>query len=136
VITILHSGPGSSVGIATGYGLDYLGIESQWGRDFPYLSSLLCNGYRVFPRSKERPQRDAAPSPLLVPWSRKSRDIPLLPLWVVGPVQSLSADTRVHFTLPYRPSHLSHSLFFIIAKVRGRTDKTLQVERINKATSL
>jgi hypothetical protein len=28
------SGPGSSVGIATGYGLDGQGIESRWGRDF------------------------------------------------------------------------------------------------------
>jgi hypothetical protein len=27
-------GPGSSVGIATGYGLDGLGIESQWGEIF------------------------------------------------------------------------------------------------------
>jgi len=26
--------------------------------------------------------------------------IPLLPLWAVQPVQSLSACTRVHFTLP------------------------------------
>jgi hypothetical protein len=32
------SGPGSSVGIATGYGLDGLGIESRWGRNFPLLS--------------------------------------------------------------------------------------------------
>jgi len=32
-------GPGSSVGIATGYGLDGPRIESQWGRDFPHLSS-------------------------------------------------------------------------------------------------
>jgi hypothetical protein len=32
------SGPGSVVGIATGYGLDSPGIESQWGRDFPHLS--------------------------------------------------------------------------------------------------
>jgi len=31
-------GPGSIVGIATGYGLDGLGIESRWGRDFPHLS--------------------------------------------------------------------------------------------------
>jgi hypothetical protein len=31
-------GPGSVVSIATGYGLDGPGIESQWGRDFPYLS--------------------------------------------------------------------------------------------------
>ena len=38
------------------------------------------------------------PHPLLVPWSRKGRAIPLLPLWAVRPVQSLSACTRVHFT--------------------------------------
>ena len=31
-------GPGSLVGIATGYGLDGPGIESRWGRDFPHLS--------------------------------------------------------------------------------------------------
>jgi len=36
--------------------------------------------------------------PLLVPWSRKGRAIPLLPLWAVQPVQSLIACTRVHFT--------------------------------------
>ena len=29
------------------------------------------------------------PHPLLVPWSRKRRAIPLLPLWAVRPVQSL-----------------------------------------------
>jgi hypothetical protein len=31
-------GPGSSVGIATGYGLGGPGIESRWGWDFPHLS--------------------------------------------------------------------------------------------------
>ena len=31
-------GPGSVVGIATGYGLDGPGIESRLGRDFPHLS--------------------------------------------------------------------------------------------------
>jgi len=35
---------------------------------------------------------------LLVPWSRKSTAIPLLPLWAVRSAQSLSACTRVHFT--------------------------------------
>jgi hypothetical protein len=30
--------PGSTVGIATGYGLEGPGIESRWGRDFPHLS--------------------------------------------------------------------------------------------------
>jgi hypothetical protein len=34
----MHSGPGSTVGIVTGYGLDGWGIESLWGRDFPQLS--------------------------------------------------------------------------------------------------
>ena len=38
------------------------------------------------------------PHPLLVPRSWKGRAIPLLPLWAVRPVQSLSACTR--FTLP------------------------------------
>jgi hypothetical protein len=32
------SGPGSSVGIATGYGLDGPGIESRCGRDFSHTS--------------------------------------------------------------------------------------------------
>ena len=36
----MKCGLGSSVGIATGYGLDGLGIESRWGRDFPHLSRL------------------------------------------------------------------------------------------------
>jgi hypothetical protein len=31
-------GPGSSVGITTGHGLDRPGIESRWWRDFPHLS--------------------------------------------------------------------------------------------------
>ena len=35
---LFANGPGSSVGIATGYGLDGPGIESRWGRDFPHLS--------------------------------------------------------------------------------------------------
>ena len=70
------------------------------GPNFPHLfrlalgpPSLLYNGYRVFPGVKERPGCDADPSPLLVPWSRKGRAIPLLPLWALRSVQSLSAYT-------------------------------------------
>ena len=96
-------GSGSVVGIATGYGLEGPGIESRWGRDCPDRPwgppSLLYNGYRVFPGGKERPGRDADPSPVQVSWSRKSRTIPLLLLWAVRSVQTLSACTRVHFTL-------------------------------------
>jgi hypothetical protein len=35
---LAYRGPVSSVVIATGYGLDGLGIESRWGLDFPHLS--------------------------------------------------------------------------------------------------
>jgi hypothetical protein len=63
--------PGSSVGIATGYGLDGPEIESRWRRDFPHLPnrpwgqpSLLYNGYRIFPGGRKRPGRDADPSAL------------------------------------------------------------------------
>ena len=106
VLTHTIVGRNSSVGIATGYGLDDPGIESQCGGEIFHTCpdrpwgppSLLYNGYRVFSRGKERPGRDTDLSPLLVPWSRKSRAIPLLPLWAVWPVQSLGACTRVHFT--------------------------------------
>ena len=65
------SGPGSSVGIATDYGLDGPGIESRWDeifRTYPDRPwgppSLLYNGYRVFPGGKVRPGRAADHSPL------------------------------------------------------------------------
>jgi hypothetical protein len=76
------SGPGSSVSIATGYGLDGPGIESRWGRDFPHLSRpavgpthLLYNRYRVFPGGRMRPGRDAYRSPLLVPRSKNRMEL-------------------------------------------------------------
>jgi len=60
-------------------------------------SCTMGTGY--FPGGKERPERDAdTPHPLLVPWSRKSTAIPLLPPGAVRPVQSISACTRVTFT--------------------------------------
>jgi len=97
--------PGSSVGIATGYGLDGPGIESRWGRDFPHLSrwalarpTSCTMGPGSFRRVKSGQGLTLTPHHLLVQWSRKSRAIPLLPLWAVRPVQSLSACTRVHFT--------------------------------------
>ena len=70
--------------------------DRPWGS-----TSLLYNGYRVFRRGKERPGRGADPSPLLVPWPNKSRLIPLVSLWAVWPIQSLSACTRVHFTFTF-----------------------------------
>jgi len=55
-------------------------------------------GSGVFPGGKERPGRDADPSPFLESWSRKSIAIPLLPLWAVRPVQNLSTWKTVNFT--------------------------------------
>jgi len=63
-------GPGSVVGIATGYELDVPRIQCRWGEIFRTCPdrpwgppSLLCNGYRVFPGGRERVGRDADPSP-------------------------------------------------------------------------
>ena len=55
-------------------------------------------GTGSFPGVKSGRGVTLAPHPLLVPWSWKSRAIPLLPLWTVRTVQNLSACTRVHFT--------------------------------------
>jgi len=86
-----------SVGIATGYGLDGPGIEFWWGRDFPHLSwgppSLLYNGYRVFPGGKERPGRDADPSP---PSSAVGHE--RVELYLYSPYGLYGACTRVTFT--------------------------------------
>jgi hypothetical protein len=101
-IFLLHpviGGPGSAVGIAIGHGLDGRGSNPGGGKIFrtcPYRPwgppSFLDKGYRVFPGGKKRPGREADPHPFLVPWSRKGRAIPLLPL---------SACTRVHFTFTF-----------------------------------
>jgi hypothetical protein len=41
------------------------------------------------------------PYSLLVPWTSKSRAIPLIPLWAVRPVQSFSACTRAHIIFTF-----------------------------------
>jgi hypothetical protein len=58
-------------------------------------------GMGSFPGVKSGWGMTLTPHPLLVPWSWKGIAIPLLPLWAVRPVQSLSACTRVHFTFFY-----------------------------------
>ena len=101
-------GPGSSVGIATGYGLGYRGSNPGGGARFPApvqtgpgthpASCTMGTGY--FSGVKSGRGVTLTPHPLLVPWSRKGRAIPLLSLPAVRPVQSLSACTMMHFTLP------------------------------------
>jgi len=55
-----------------------------------------------FPVVKSGRDVTLIPHPLLVPLSWKSTPIPLLHLWAVRPVQSLSARTSVHFTYLFR----------------------------------
>jgi hypothetical protein len=93
--------PGSVVFIATGYGLDVPGIESRWGTRFPAplqtgpgaVPATCTMGTGSFPEVKSGRGVTLTPHPLLVPRSRKGRAIPLLTLWAVRPVQSLSACT-------------------------------------------
>ena len=111
--------PGSSVGIVTGYGLDGPVIEPRWGARFsapvqtgPGAHPASCTrGTGSFPGVKSCQGVTLTPHPLLVPWSRKGRAILLFPLWAVRPVQSLSACTRVHFTMCNRVPHKVIFLF-------------------------
>ena len=69
-------------------------------RTGPGVHPASCTmGTVSFPGVKSDRGVTLIPHPLLVPWSRKSRAIPLLPLWVERPVQSLSACRGVHFTV-------------------------------------
>jgi len=57
-------------------------------------------GTGSFPGVKSGRGVTLSPHSIVVLWSRKGRAIPLLPLWAVRPVQSLSACTRVQFFSP------------------------------------
>ena len=57
-------------------------------------------GTGSFPGVKRSRGVTLTPHPLLVSWSRKGSAVPLLPLWAVRLIQSLSSCTRVYFTLP------------------------------------
>jgi DNA-binding transcriptional LysR family regulator len=86
---LFQTGPGAhpaSCTIGTGF---FSGVKSGWGVTL-------------------------TPPPLLVPWSRNGRAIPLLPLWAVQPVQSLSACTRVHFNFTFLPYLYCIITFYIL----------------------
>ena len=63
---------------------------------------------------------------LLVPWSRKSKAIPLLPLLAVRPVQSLSVCTRVDFTLLFMGGEENNTL----EQENGNSEEILHVTNI------
>ena len=77
--------PDSSVGIATGYGLDAHPASCAMGTG-------------VFPGGKERPGRDADHSSDSSAVVKKEQSYTSTPTMGLRSVQSLSACTRVHFT--------------------------------------
>jgi len=94
---LFSCGPGSSVGIATDYGLDGPGIESRWWRDFPPVQTgpgahpASCTmGTGSFPGVKCGRGVLLTTHLLLAPRSWKGRAIPLPPLWAtIRPVTGL-----------------------------------------------
>ena len=104
VCLTVQGGPGSVATIATGYRLDGPGIESRWGgQTDPGAHPASCTkGTVFFPGVKSGRGVTLTPHPFPVSWSRKSTAIPLLHLWAVRSVQSLSDCTRVHFTFTLR----------------------------------
>ena len=77
ILYVMLCGPGSSVGIATGYGLDGPGIESRWGARFfaPVQTGLGAHpssctmGMGFFPGVKSGRGLMLTPHSLLVSWS-------------------------------------------------------------------
>ena len=108
-----RSGPVRVVGIATGYGLDGPGNESRWRRDFPRLSRPVLGPIQpplqwvpgLSPGVKSSRGVTLTPHSLLVPWSRKSRALPLLPLWAERSVQGC--------TLPFTLTHIEGNMFTV-----------------------
>jgi hypothetical protein len=85
---LMTGGPGTSVGIATDYGLDGPGIESRWGRDFPPVQTgpgaqpASCTvGTGSFTGVICGQGMTMTTHPLLVLPSQKSRAVPLPTLW-------------------------------------------------------
>jgi len=103
-----RGGPGSSVGIATGYELDSPGSNPGGGEIFTTCPdrlwgppSLLYNGYRVFPEVKSGQGVTLTPQPPSGPEVKKEQSYTSTPPMARRPLQSLSACTRVHFTFTF-----------------------------------
>ena len=113
----MSDGPGSSVGIATAYGLDGPGIESRWGEIFtpvqtgPGAHPASCTmGTGSFPGVKSGRGVTLTTHSLLVPRSWKSRAIPLPTLrTTTGPV----TGTLYIYLYLYIVTFVNDILFYI-----------------------
>ena len=103
----VQGGPGSSVIIATGYGLNGPGMETRCGRDFPHLSRSALGPIQPpvqwilgFSLSKERSGRDADPSPTSIAVGHERVELYLYSPY--GPYGLYRASVRVQgCTLPF-----------------------------------
>jgi hypothetical protein len=101
-----YSGPASSVSIATelhaGRSGNLIPVEARFSAPVQSGSGAhpaSCTiGTGSFPGVKSGRGVTLSSHLLLIPWSWKRRVIPVLPLWTVRPVPSLSVCIRVHFT--------------------------------------
>ena len=104
MVSVVLYGPGSrnSDWLRAGRSGDRIGFGARFSTPVqtgPGAHPASCTvGTVSFQEVKSGRDVTLTPHPILVPWSRKSRAIPLLPLWAVRHVQSLSACTRLHFT--------------------------------------
>jgi hypothetical protein len=104
-------GPGDSVGIATGYGLEGRGNEFRWERDFSHLFRPAL-GYT-------QPGRDADISPLLVPKSKTRVELYLyFPQGPSSPVKRgkptyLNKCITVRYSDVQRVANITHVLTFV-----------------------
>ena len=131
---LYRSGPGSSVGIATDYGLDGPGIESSnpGGARFsavqtgPGAHPASCTtGTGSFPGVKYGRGLLLTTHLLLVPWSWKSRSITIPTFWATtGPVTgtlylTYKLPRNVGTLLPaYTASRAAEMAIFIVSVVR------------------
>ena len=124
-------GPGSSVGIANELRAGRLGDRIPLGARFsapihtgPGAHPPSCTmGNGSFPGVQSGRGVTLTTHSLLVPRSRKSTAIPLLRLWAVRPVQSLSACIRVHFdcfNIFFKGSF--HCFFYVILFCQSTCD--------------
>ena len=88
--------------LQTGWSRDQILVGTRFSAPVqigPGAYPAFCTmGTGSFPGAKSGRGVTLTTHPLLMSWWRKSRAIPLLPLWAVQPVQSLCACTTVHFT--------------------------------------
>jgi len=112
----LHCGPGSSVGIATELRAGRSGDRIPVGAKFSASvqtgpgahSASRKIGTGSFPGVKSDRGVLLTTHPLLLPWSRKSRAIPLLPLWAVQ-----GCTLPLPYTLHYWP-HTKHCVIYYL----------------------